>query len=252
VAVEIDKAYTACGRGATWDGLVELERRAYDAAKAAKPDAIVYFSANAEDRYKQSLTGFDSGLYGALANLKRDRFGLSTYPSGVKRPDGRGAMPNDLPSDYFTRVRKMNPAEAPVVIAETGWNSRDLKVGPGGACVVVADSNEVVQDDYLWVLLQSAETQGIELVTWWSHRDLLPEAVMESCYPLAPPPTFSGCANDSWCLGVNIYRRIAPTNPAFGDVVFKGFGSMGLFDREGRSKAGASRWRATTARSVSP
>jgi hypothetical protein len=248
VAVEIDKAYRACGAGPVWDGIVNVERRAYDAAKAAKADVVAYVSVNAEDLYSESLTGFDQALYGALSNLKRDRFGLSTYPSGTKRANGVRATPVDLPDDYFTRARRINPKEAPIVIAETGWNSRDLKLGPPAACVTVAASSETMQDAYLQALLRAADAQDIELVTWWSQRDILPTQVMDTCYPEAPPPGFDGCGGDLWCLGINIYRRIAPSNPSFGDVVFKGFGSMGLYDRGGKARAARQRWRAALER----
>jgi hypothetical protein len=248
LAVEVDKYLAACGTGAKWDALVEVERAAYDAVKQADERIVAFVSVNAEDLYGQTLTGFDRRRYEALSRLKRDRLGLSSYPSGLKRSDGSHVSPADLPTDYFVRARIVNPQEAPVVIAETGWNSRDLKIGPSKACTVAVRSSPSTQDDYLRILVAAADASNLDLVTWWSNRDLLPSGVMETCHPLAPPPSFGACAGDPWCLGINIYRRIAPSNPAFGDLVFKGFGSMGLRDYDGTPKPSLTRWKATLAR----
>jgi hypothetical protein len=245
LAVEVDKYLGSCGAGAKWDALVDVERAAYDAVKQTNERIVAYISVNAEDLYGQTLKGFDRPRYEALSRLKRDRLGLSTYPSGLKRTDGSQLSPTDLPTDYFVRARTVNPLEAPVIIAETGWNSRDLKIGPSTACTVAVRSSPAVQDDYLRILVSAADASKLDLVTWWSDRDLLPSAVMETCHPLAPGPTFGACAEDAWCLGINIYRRIAPSNPAFGDLVFKGFGSMGLRDYDGAPKPSLTRWKAT-------
>jgi hypothetical protein len=248
VAVEIDRFLSGCPAGAGWQRLVDVERRAYDAARAVAPQAIVYFSINAEHLYSDSLTGFDEGLYGQLASLKRDRFGLSTYPSGVRRDGSTHALPADLPADYFDRVRRRHVSEQPLLIAETGWNTESLSLGVTSSCMTLAPSSADTQDAYVRVLFESAERGGIELVTWWSLRDLMPADVMRTCYPAAPAPDFAACQNNPWCIGNNIYRTIAPANPAFGDLVFKGFGTMGLRDYTGAAKRAATRWRDTLAR----
>ena len=242
VAVEIDKAWRAC-IGPRWEAMVDAQRLAYDAAKTEAPAVIAMISVNAEDLYGQTVDGFDETAYKALARLKRDRFGLSTYPSGLKGSGGQPLRPEELPVDYFVRTRLRHPDEAPIAVAETGWNSQPLKLGTPEACVVVVSSSEAVQAAYVDVLLTAARAQRLELVTWFSQRDVLPAVVMDSCYARAAAPTYAACHGDVWCLGVNIYRQIAPADLMVGDLVFKGFGSMGLARYDGVPKPALKRWR---------
>lgn len=246
-AVEISGYRKACPNDAAWNALVATANDAYDAIKAATPAALVYPSFILTDLYASSAQGFDAALVDALAGLKRDRLGLSIYPQGL------GVVPQALPSDFVTRLRVRRPAEPPIVVTETGWNTDDLRVGTPGACVTGLSSSETVARDYLDWLLTRAGTDGITLVTWWSGRDLLPADVMAACYPNASAPAFAACNGDAWCGAVNVFRASTPADPLTGEVIFKAFGTMGLRRYDGTAKpALLQRWQAARAVPLAP
>ncbi|MDZ7784557.1 MAG: hypothetical protein U5K56_17005 [Halioglobus sp.] len=67
--------------------------------------------------------------------MKRDLFGVSVYPFGVKLPgQGRLANPDDLPADYLVRVMLRHPGEK-LAIAETGWNNASISIGDTDQCI---------------------------------------------------------------------------------------------------------------------
>lgn len=177
----------------------------------------------------------------AAVSRKVDFFNLPSL--FATRSGGQPLLPGELPRDYFVRTRLRHPDEAPIVIAETGWNSQSLKLGTPESCIDVVPSSEDLQAAYLEGLIAAARAYRLELVTWFSQRDVLPAAVMDSCYARATPPRYDACHGEVWCLGVNIYRQIAPANLMVGDLVFKGFGSMGLARYDGAPKPALKRWR---------
>jgi hypothetical protein len=241
IMVENNLYYVHCGGNtASWQTLVNIERSAYDAVKVQFPSMIVFPSFKLEDLYDQSLTGFDQTEYAALANLKRDRLGIATYPFGIQLSSGF-ANPYELPSDYLTRVRDLHPLEPPIVITETGWNSASIAISYNSACY-----NNLIYSDpsfeiaYSQFLIYSGYKGGFDLISWWSDRDLIDSSVMNNCYPQATPPAFPECNGDIWCDAVNS-ARTAPSagwSPAFAELAFKAFGAMGLRNYDGTQKTG--------------
>jgi hypothetical protein len=65
---------------------------------------------------------------------------------------------------------------------------------------------------------------------------------MGTCYPNGTPPSFPECNGDVWCVAVNQTRANPPagSSPAFVELVFKAFGSMGIRAYDGTPKAGLS------------
>ena len=231
VSAEINGYLAACGDGPAWRALVDLQRASYRAAKAVDANAVVYASFLIDELYGKSLDGFDAAHYAALNNLSRDRFGLAMQIHGARATD-----PVQLPRDYLSRVRDRNPKEAPLLVADTGWNSRDLALGTPSSCQRAAvPGNDAAAAAYLRWLLAQARALNVDLVTWSSLFDALPADVMTSCYPSASWPFYRACGNDSNCIFMNA-QRSAAENAQAGELRFKAEGAMGLRTYEGTPK----------------
>jgi hypothetical protein len=241
IMIENNLYYVHCGGStASWQALVNIERSAYDAVKEQFPSMIVFPSFKLEDLYDQTLTGFDQTEYNALANLKRDRLGIATYPFGVQLSYGF-ANPYELPSDYLTRVRDLNPSEPPMVITETGWNSTSLAILYNSACYTnLIYSDPSFEAAYSQFLIYSGYVGNFEAITWWSDRDLISGSVMNTCPSQATPPAYPECGGDTWCIAVNNARNSALPGwtSAFAELAFKAFGTMGLRNYDGSPKSG--------------
>ena len=232
--------YSSCGGNTPgWNALVNIERNAYDAVKAINASSIVFPSFQLEALYGNSITGFDATQYNAMANLKRDRFGISTYPAAV------AANPYQLPADYLSRVKDRNPQEQRAVLAETGWNSSNLAVYYNSACIAsLAPSDPSYSAAFLLHVLYFSYVNNFEIVTWWSGRDLVDAAkVMGTCYPPVPPGS-STCAGDPWCLSVAQFQvdYAAYWLPPQSEIAYKAFGSMGLKSYAGVPRADMMYW----------
>jgi hypothetical protein len=244
--VEISVYRKACASDSAWASLVATANETYDAVKALRPALQVFPSFVLADVYAGSATGYDSAFFGQFDVLKRDRLGLSIYPQGML---GAGGQPRALPADFFRRVRDRRPTEPPIQITETGWNSDTLALGSTTAnCTAALPSSETMARDYLDVLLNRAAADGIELVTWWSDRDLLPAEQMAACHPTAAPPSYAACNGQAWCITVNAFRAAWPGGAVQGELLFKVFGTMGLRRYDGTPKPLLmQRWRETLA-----
>jgi hypothetical protein len=232
VAVEVNLFFEKCP--AASPALKEVVNAAYDAAKARRPNAVVFPSIQVDHLYgyskdsclDQTARGacFDAA-YATLSGMKRDRFAMSSYPylSGISDP-------GSIPADWFTRGAARSK-ETPL-IAETGWLSTSLVAKTkDGTCSNVMDESNARAAAYLTRVLGDAERGGLELVTWWSDRDLLLESVMTDC----------PCHLDAtWCSVVDVFRGAAApgsTDTQFlGEVLMKAFGSMGLRLYDGSPK----------------
>jgi hypothetical protein len=240
VMAEINVYYANClGDTSGWRALVNVERAAYDAIRATNLSIPIFPSFKLEELYGNSLTGFDTAQYDAFANLKRDFFGISAYPSGL--PMAGGVMnPYVLPADYLSRVKDRRPQEKRLLITETGWNSQSIAIHYQGACVpYLTFSDPSFTHAYLNYVLYYAWLNDFEMVTWWSDRDLIPANVMDTCYPPLPAGS-AACNGDLWCLSVAQYQAdYSLFWPApFSELVFKVFGTMGLRDYAGNPKPG--------------
>jgi hypothetical protein len=232
IAVEVNLFFENCPTAV--DGLIGVANAAYEATKAQDPQTVVFPSIQIDHLYGYSPDSCpDAGLrqqcfdahYQQIAPLERDRFAMSTY-----LPLGVGTTPGDVPSDWFTRGASRG-GERPLV-AETGWNSSSLVARTrDGTCFTVFTNTEADEAAYLDLVLNAAQDAGMDLVNWWSDRDLVVSAFMTAC-----PCTF----DPVWCEVLDISRG-PPTDGGFdsqlfGEILFKAFGTMGLRDYQGTPK----------------
>jgi hypothetical protein len=233
IAVEVNLFFEKCPQATA--ALIDVANAAYDLAKKKDPTLIVFPSIQIDHLYgysedscpkgqdKQSC--FDSA-YAQLSSLKRDRFAISSYPFLQEI----GPVSN-IAADWFTRGATRGNERS--IIAETGWLSTRLTAKlSSGQCLDVKKSDQTEQATYLDFVLRAAQDAHIDLVTWWSNRDLLDERVMTDC-----PCSF----DTAWCAVVDLFRTTAPlgggTEAAFyGEVLMKAFGTMGIRDYTGKPK----------------
>jgi hypothetical protein len=244
VAVEVNLFFEKCASAAP--GLIDVANAAYDAAKAKSPGLVVFPSIQIDHLYGYSKDScpnqaqrsmcFDQA-YAQIATLKRDRFAMSTYPML-----NTFTTPADLPTDWFTRG-PARAGERPLV-AETGWNSSPMVVQPrGSACETVFQGTEPDEAAYLGRVLDAAQASNIDVVNWWSDRDLVDARLMTNC-----PCTF----DSTWCAVLDIFRGPATDSGAdtqlSGELSLKAFGVMGLRTYDGTLKPTVSaRWQAARA-----
>jgi hypothetical protein len=249
LAVEVNLFFEKCPAAVA--GLIGVANAAYDAAKAKRPDLVVFPSIQIDHLYGYSTDScpdptkrsscFDSA-YAQIAPLKRDRFAMSTYPmiSAI-------GAPSSLPADWFTRGSSRG-AERPLV-AETGYDSTPLTVHPrGAACDTLFTNTEADEATYLGKVLDQAQSSGMDLVNWWSDRDLVTAQLMTDC-----PCSFDA----TWCAVLDIFRGPAtdsgPDTQLLGELGLKAFGTMGLRGYDGTAKAGPmALWQAARARRIAP
>jgi hypothetical protein len=99
------------------------------------------------------------------------------------------------------------------------------------ACQTYFSFDEASSSAYLGRVLSDAASAPLELVTWWSDRDLLVEPLMTDC-----PCSF----DTTWCSVLDIFRGPASSGAidtqAFGELLLKVFGTMGLRRYDGTAK----------------
>jgi hypothetical protein len=232
MAVEVNLFFENCPASAA--GVIDVANAAYALAKSKNPALVTFPSFQIDHLYGYADTSCpDAGqraacfqtLYAQIASMRRDRFAMSTYPSlGVV------ASPAELPSDWFTRGASV-ASERPL-IAETGWNSSSLVAQlKNGTCDTVYTATDSDEEAYLDFVLNAAAADDIDLVNWWSDRDLIVSQLMTDC-----PCSFDAV----WCEVLDIFRGPATDgggDPQFyGEVLAKAFGTMGLRDYEGNPK----------------
>jgi cysteine-rich repeat protein len=229
VAVEVNNFQLKCPDA--WAGMVAAESAAYDAAKAAKPDVIAFpsiqidslmgYSECPESRTQAQC--FDENYLG-INGLKRDRFAISTYPHIVESIN----RVSKIPSDYFTRAGDRGGERT--LIVEAGWNTEPIVASLASTCTTATTSSENEALDYLNLLVSTAESHGIELVTWWSNRDLMIAQAMVDC-----PCDFDA----SWCEIAAAFRQAGGSDPTiqfFSELAFKIWGTMGIRRWDGTPK----------------
>jgi len=246
IAVEISLFHFTCA--AAWSGMVALERDAYDAAKLAAPSVPAFPSIQIDVLYGRVLCPVPNTPdqcydieYAALADLKRDRFAISTYPYNF----AGFARPADVPADYLARAARRGGEQ--LFIAETGWLATSITVTDEAAqCRSVLASSPADQAAFFDRVVADAAANSVEVITWISNRDFLTAQVMTEC-----PCTFS----PAWCGVIDFVRASGATPIARRDaeVGFKVFGTMGIRDYTGAPRQPiCDRWTAARARPVGP
>jgi hypothetical protein len=232
IAIEVNLFMEKCAEATP--ALIDLMNAVYRAVKAQRPETLVFPSFQIDHLYGYSEDSCASALerdacferaYAAIKPILRDRFAISSYPylSGFKSTA-------ELPKDWFTRAASR--AAETAVIAETGWPSTAIVVRTKtNTCQTYFSFDEGSSAAYLARVLADAEGGPIELVTWWSDRDLLVEPVMTEC-----PCTFDA----TWCGVLDIFRGPASggafDTQAFGELLLKVFGTMGIRHYDGTPK----------------
>jgi len=241
---EANLYYAECGGAtASWEALVDIQRRAYDAIKAAAPDASVFASFNLEALYGDTLDGWDETQYQALSTMAYDTFAMASYPFGITGEDGTFVTPYDLPSDYLSRVLIHHPEEKRLSMAETGWNNVSIAVGDEETCFENFPYSETrFAADYLEFVINTAYEAEFDFLSWFSFRDVLPANVMGTCYVRtdSTDPENDACLQDYWCQAINQAKNtvLIPGAPAlFSEVIQKAFGAMGLLEYDGTSRS---------------
>lgn len=241
VAVEANLFFEKCPQAAP--ALIEVSNAAYDLIKARHPDTLVFPSFQIDHLYGYSADScpdakgrdacFDAH-YAQLAGMKRDRFAISSYPF----LNQIGSV-EALPSDWFARGAERGGER--VVIAETGWPSTGLVArAADDSCPTVFSFDADDSARYLARVLHDADELDMDLVTWWSDRDLLRSELMTDC----------PCAFDAtWCSVLDIFRGPAqpsvPQSQFLSEVLLKAFGTMGLRQYDGTLRSGhAALWNA--------
>jgi len=233
IAIEVNLFFDQCPASAA-AGVIDVANAAYALAKTKNPALVTFPSIQIDHLYGyDSSTCPDAGqraacfqnLYAQIAPLKRDRFAMSTYPML-----GVALTPADIPSDWFARGAAV-AGEQPL-IAETGWSSSSLIAQlDDGSCYTVFTDLEADEEAYLDFVLTSAAADDLDLVNWWSDRDLVVSQLMTAC-----PCTF----DQVWCEVLDVARGPSSDGggePQFyGEVDFKAFGTMGLRDYLGNPK----------------
>jgi hypothetical protein len=244
IAIEVNLFLEKCPEATP--GLIALINAVYGAVKAESPDTLVFPSFQIDHLHGYSEDScasatqrdacFDSA-YAVIAPILRDRFAISSYPylAGFKSVA-------ELPSDWFTRAAARGHETA--LIAETGWPSTGIVVRTKtGSCQTYFSFDESVSAAYLARVLADAESGALELVTWWSDRDLLIEPLMTDC-----PCKFDA----TWCSVLDIFRGPASSGAvdtqAVGELLLKIFGTMGIRRYDGAPKtAHYAQWNAARA-----
>jgi hypothetical protein len=247
-AIEVNLFLEKCPAAAP--GLIEVADAAYAAAKSGRPDVIAFPSFQIDHLYGHADDSCPAGMdqtacfdrnYAQIADMQRDRFAMSSYPFL------QGRRVEDVSDDHFARGPARGGERG--LIAETGWLSTGLVAQNGLQCDTVIAASEADAAAYLERVLSDADRLPLELVTWWSNRDLLPAGLMTNC-PCDYGPT--------WCEVVDVFRSAGggprtPDAEYFGEILLKAFGTMGLRDYDGQLKRSlAIPWEAARMRPIAP
>jgi hypothetical protein len=238
LAIEVNLFIEKCPEATP--GLIALIDRAYAHVKLARPSLPVFPSFQLDHLYgyaKDSCpdpTRRDAcfeRLYGQIKDIRRDRFAMSSYP--FLNEIGQLAA---LPADWFERAPRRGGERG--LIAETGWPSTAMIARSSVGCLTVFDFDETDSAAYLERVLRDATRLQLELVTWWSDRDLVTTPLMSDC-----PCTFDA----TWCQVLDLFRGAPMPGVAeaefYNEVLIKAFGSMGLRHYDGTPKPALARWR---------
>jgi hypothetical protein len=210
----------------------------YSAVKAKNPELVAFPSIQIDHLYGYADGScadpthrdacFDAN-YAQIAPLLRDRFAMSSYPIPLA-----GLTVATLPVDWFTRGAA-RASERPL-IAETGMDSTTLVVNaPSTGCETLFAETEVEAGAYVSRVLGDGKSAHMDLVNWWTDRDLVTDRLMTDC-----PCTFDA----TWCAVLAAFRGTDPAKQLQGELALKGFGTMGLRGYDGAPKTYYATWQA--------
>ncbi|MCB0365566.1 MAG: hypothetical protein H6624_04035 [Bdellovibrionaceae bacterium] len=226
--------------------LIKVLNQVYDLAKEIDPQIVVFPSLQVGymmDIRPGGVCYRDTGLdlevaktcmrfaWEEMASLKMDRVGLSIYPHVV------GGIPDN--SAYLAAALDV-VKDRQLVIAETGHPSSSLLVngGPAGEaqCLTAVEHSDDQQVEWLKAVLQAAKDHNMELVTWWSARDVFPEDFIGSC-PCEDSRSFCETAEIFRLQGGDFTQRVQ------NDAILRAFQSMGYRTYDGLPKESLGIWR---------
>jgi hypothetical protein len=234
-AIEVNLFFESCPSAAT--GLVAAANTSYAAIKAKQQSLIAFPSFQIDHLYgvaSGSCTGSDQSAcfdanYAVIAPMKRDRFAMSSYPIQLG-----GMTVAQLPTDWFTRGAA-RAGERPL-IAETGTNDTPIVLDdPNAGCITAVPGSDGDAAAYVARVLADGSAANMDVVNWWSDRDLVDATLMTNC-----PCTFDA----SWCAVDALFRGSNAATEDAGELGLKAFGTMGLRDYAGNAKAVLATWEA--------
>jgi len=243
IGIEVNLFQVACDGvdPGAYDALIDLCNEAYAAVKSTRPQLPVFPSIQIDALMEIAEGGACHGVdptpciehnLGRNQGMLRDRFAISAYPHLLEP-----AMPIDL-ERHIEQVLDHVPAERPV-FAETGYNSAPLVVNGGTAiqpqCLEVYPYSAERQQMYLEVVVDLARRHDMDLVTWWSNRDVLAMDAYGSC----------PCEDEGdFCELLDAYRDSFHTvdERLSIELLFKGFSAMGIREHDGTPKPILERW----------
>ena len=238
--IEANLYYHDCGGpSASWDEIVAIQKRAYNAVKQVDPNLPVFPSIKLASLYGQTLDGFQEDAYQATVQMHHDMLGMSSYPYGITVPGaGRLATPYDLPPDYLVRIKLRHPEET-LGITETGWNANTINIGDTDLCIQNFPYSEPSWSrDFMQFVFASAYFGEFAFVNWWSNRDFIDADAQSTCFVRDGIP-YAQCGSDPWCAVMNYIKDVTfeGGTPLFSELVQKAFGSMGLKEYDGTERS---------------
>lgn len=239
-AIEINLFQRACDEQdpGAYDALVALHNQAYDLARSIDPGLAIFPSLQIDwiiDRVEGGACREGDPLPCIRRNLernrglKRDRFAISLYPHLLEL----GGLEIDYREYIDSVLREVAPE--PAVIAETGYLSTPFFLhpppgSPSQQCTVVFEFNDQRQRRYFDALVQTASEADMELVVWWSNRDLMGHAATVTC----------PCRDrEGFCELLDQIRQALGLE---GEILFRAFSSMGVRRYDGTPKPLLERW----------
>src|SRR5262249_24973141 len=149
---------------AAWPGLVDVERAAYDAAKAAKADVIAFPSIQIDLLYGYSACPppmqrddcYDAN-FAMLENVKRDRFAFSTYPCLIAPIQPAGGLPASFSAGAGDRGGERT------VVRQTGFLSTNVVAPLPRQCFTANHSDETLATKYFDAVIAAARGADMDL-----------------------------------------------------------------------------------------
>ncbi|MGQ9719133.1 MAG: hypothetical protein ACUVWK_04780 [Nitrososphaerales archaeon] len=172
---EIDTYYWNCSQ-ADFDNYVSLIAETYDAIKAVSPKTKIFTVFRLS-----TIVSYDGWfLIEKFDKSKIDLFGFTSYPYMLGYPaPPTYEKPNDMPSDYYTRIMNYT-GDVPLVFSEIGWTSSEL----------LRDGSQREQVEFLTWFLNHTKNMPLEIVSWLCLHDFL--TVEEETESYALPNHFAG------------------------------------------------------------